>query len=190
MFSDYLQLGMDHILDYNGYDHILFVAVLCSLYSPIHWKKIIILVTAFTLGHSLTLALAALDIVNIQASLVERLIPVTIILTAGFNIFTVTNDHTNDKNVMLNYALSTGFGLIHGLGFSNYFKAILGKEESIVRPLFAFNIGVEAGQIIVVALVMTLGYLLMNILKLPKKYWTIPISLAAILIASYLLSQR
>jgi hypothetical protein len=82
------------------------------------------------------------------------------------------------------------FGLIHGLGFSNYFKAILGREESLVKPLFAFNIGVEAGQIAIVTVVMTLGYILMNLLKLPKKYWTIPISVVGILVAAWLLTDR
>lgn len=190
MFYDYFKLGIDHILDPNGYDHILFVTTLCALYRPEQWKKLVILVTAFTIGHSLTLALAALDMVSVNPILIETLIPVTIILTGLFNIYTITKSHENDKNVMFNYILSLGFGLIHGLGFSNYFKAILGNEESIVKPLFAFNLGVEAGQIIIVVFVSAIAFLLLNIFKLPKKYWTITISLVAILVAGYLLSQR
>lgn len=190
MFYDYFKLGIDHILDPNGYDHILFVTTLCALYRPEQWKKLVILVTAFTIGHSLTLALAALDMVSVNPVLIEILIPVTIILTGLFNIYTVTKSHENDKNVMFNYILSLGFGLIHGLGFSNYFKAILGNEESIVKPLFAFNLGVEAGQIIIVVFVAAVAFLLLNIFKLPKKYWTITVSLVAILVAGYLLSQR
>jgi hypothetical protein len=190
MFSDYFTLGIEHILDPNGYDHILFVTVLCALYNPSQWKKILILVTAFTVGHSLTLALAALDLVSINAGLIEKLIPITIILTGLFNIYSVLKNIVNDKYVMWNYMLALGFGLIHGLGFSNYFKAILGREESLVKPLFAFNIGVEAGQIAIVAVVMTLGYILLNLLKLPKKYWTIPISVVGILVAVWLLTDR
>lgn len=189
MFSDYFKLGLDHILDPNGYDHILFVTVLCALYEPKQWKKILILVTAFTIGHSLTLALSALDIVQINPTLIEYLIPITIILTGIFNILSVKKNIEN-QNVMFNYLLALGFGLIHGLGFSNYFKAILGKEENILQPLFAFNVGVEVGQIFIVAIVMVLGFMLMHLLKLPKKYWTIGISIIAIGVAGYLLTQR
>lgn len=190
MFSDYLQLGLDHILDPNGYDHILFVTVLCALYHPDQWKKILILVTAFTLGHSLTLALSALDMVTIEPIIIERLIPISIIITGLFNIFSVSKDLKNDSNIKLNYLLALGFGLIHGLGFSNYFKAILGNEESIIQPLFAFNVGVEVGQVAIVAVVMGLGYLWMSVGKFSKKYWTIAISVIGIIVASYLLSQR
>ena len=105
MFYDYFKLGIDHILDPNGYDHILFVTTLCALYRPEQWKKLVILVTAFTIGHSLTLALAALDMVSVNPVLIEILIPVTIILTGLFNIYTVIKSHENDKNVMFNYIL-------------------------------------------------------------------------------------
>jgi len=190
MFNDYFKLGIDHILDPNGYDHILFVTTLCALYRPEQWRKLVILVTAFTLGHSLTLALSGLDMVSVNPVLIERLIPITIILTGIFNIYVISKNNENDTKVMFNYIISLGFGLIHGLGFSNYFKAILGNEESIVKPLFAFNIGVEVGQIVIVALVIVLAYLLLNVFRLQKKYWTITISLLAILVAGYLLAQR
>ncbi len=187
MFSDYLGLGLDHILDTNGYDHILFIATLCAFYIPAQWKKILVLVTAFTIGHSLTLALSALDIVNINATLIETLIPITIILTGLFNLYAFRKSDSEQNNIYLNYIIALGFGLIHGLGFSNYFKAILGTEESIIQPLFAFNIGVEIGQVIIVAIVMTFAYTMINIIKLDKKYWTIPMSILGIVVASYLL---
>ena len=187
MFSDYLSLGLDHILDTNGYDHILFIATLCAFYVPNQWRKILILVTAFTIGHSLTLALSALETVSINVTLIETLIPITIILTGLFNIFAFRKSETGNQNVYLNYLIALGFGLIHGLGFSNYFKAILGKEESIIQPLLAFNIGVEIGQIIIVAVVMTLAFVVINILKADKKYWTIPMSILGIVVATYLL---
>jgi hypothetical protein len=190
MFSDYLRLGLDHILDPNGYDHILFVTVLCALYDPVQWKKILILVTAFTAGHSLTLALSTMDMISFDPSLIEKLIPVTIIFTGIFNIYTMLGDHVTGNNVRFNYFIALGFGLIHGMGFSNYFKAILGNEESIVKPLFAFNIGVEVGQIVIVVVVMLLGFMLLDVLKLKKTYWTIPISAAAIIIAACLLYGR
>jgi hypothetical protein len=190
MFYDYLMLGFDHILDTNGYDHILFVTVLCALYDPSDWKKILILVTAFTIGHSLTLALAALNIVKVNPTLVETLIPITIILTGVFNIFMVMSSSKSKGNVSLNYVLAGFFGLIHGLGFSNYFRAILGKEESIVKPLLAFNVGVEVGQIIMVTVILVFSYLFVFQLKTPKKMWTLTISAVGIYMAAYLLGGK
>ncbi len=189
MFSDFFKLGMEHILDPNGYDHILFVTVLCALYDPSHWKKILILVTAFTIGHSLTLALSSLDKVRINPDLVETLIPITIILTGIFNIIMIYRQSTNERSVRFNYVMALGFGLIHGLGFSTYFKAILGREASVVKPLFAFNLGVEAGQLVIVSTVLLLGYLLITRWKLQKKYWTIVISFIAIVVSAWLLLQ-
>lgn len=186
MFSDYLFLGLEHILDTNGYDHILFIATLCAFYLPVQWKKILILVTAFTLGHSLTLALSALEIVNINPTLIETLIPITIILTGLFNIYAFRKSAEVQTKVFLNYLIALGFGLIHGLGFSNYFKAILGTEESVIQPLFAFNIGVEVGQIIIVGIVMSIAFLMINVMKVAQKYWTIPMSVLGVVVATYL----
>ena len=154
------------------------------------WKKILILVTAFTVGHSLTLALAALNIVKVNPSLIETLIPVTIILTGVYNIFRVMAAGNSKGNVAFNYALAGFFGLIHGLGFSNYFRAILGKEESIVKPLLAFNAGVEVGQIIMVSLLMAVSYVFVMQLKTPKKMWTLTISAVGIYMAAYLLGGK
>ncbi len=176
MFQTYLQLGFDHILDLNGYDHILFVIVLCAVYSVRDWKKILVLVTAFTIGHSITLALSALKIVVFPSDIIEFLIPLTIFATAIFN---VSKEHKSQRMVNVNYALAMFFGWIHGLGFSNFFKALLGKEESIMGPLFAFNIGVELGQIIVVAITVLAGYLIVEKLGRPQKDWNLFISGAA-----------
>ena len=187
MFSDYLKLGTEHILDPNGYDHILFVATLCVFYSTDQWKKILILVTAFTLGHTLTLALSALDIVQISPALVETLIPMTIIITAASNIYAVKSKKETSEHLMINYIIPLGFGLIHGLGFSNFFKAIIGESESILMPLFAFNLGVEIGQVVIVLMVMILGYFVVDKFKLKPHYWTISVSSIAIIISVFLL---
>lgn len=181
---------MDHILDPNGYDHILFVTVLCSLYIPEEWKKLVILVTAFTLGHSLTLGFAAFEVVSFSSDVVEILIPVTIILTGLYNIIMTLTPKYVIGNFHINYLLAAGFGLIHGLGFSTFFKAIMGRTEEIIRPLFAFNIGVEVGQLIIVALILMIGYILLNIIKLKKPYWTLSISLLSMFVASHLLLQK
>jgi uncharacterized membrane protein YfcA len=166
-------LGFDHILDPNGYDHILFVVALCALYLLKDWRKVLILVTAFTIGHSLTLAMASLNFITISASLVETLIPITIVLTCLYNIFKSTIK--DDKNIV-NYLIALCFGFIHGLGFSNFFKALMDEEESIIAPLFYFNVGVELGQIIIVVLTLMISYLVVDILKIKQKYYNYGLS--------------
>ena len=184
MFKIYLELGFDHILDIKAYDHILFVLTLCSVYAMKDWKKILVLVTAFTLGHSLTLALSVLNIVTVNPTLIETLIPITIIITALTNIF---YSKDNNENIKALYTMAAFFGLIHGLGFSNYLKALLGNEESVTLPLLAFNIGVELGQILIVLLGVGLNYVLVQLLKLPLRSWTIAVSTIAIIVSFYLL---
>lgn len=184
MFSTFLELGFDHILDINAYDHVLFVMTLCAIYAASQWKKVLILVTAFTIGHSITLALSTLKLVSISPDLVEFLIPLTIIITSLYNIYKVK---AGDEKVVWHYGLAAFFGLIHGLGFSNYLKAILGKEDDLVVPLLSFNLGVELGQIIVVAMTILVSYVLVNVYKLPQKYWVWMVSVIAILVSLYLI---
>ena len=183
MFDIYLQLGFEHILDIHAYDHILFVFVLCAVYALDEWKKILILVTAFTLGHSLTLALSAFHLIEIPAAVIEKLIPLTIIATAAYNL----QRTEGDKKIHVLYFMSAFFGTIHGLGFSNYLKALLGNEENIVTPLLAFNMGVEGGQLIIVFSALILRTFIVNILHLPDRIWNKVISLLTIAVASYLL---
>lgn len=176
-FILYFGLGREHILDINGYDHILFVVALCSIYLVHEWKKVLILVTAFTIGHSITLAMAALNVVKVNSSVVEFLIPVTIFITAASNIWKSGSDFSNEK-MNLNYFFALFFGLIHGLGFSNYLKSLLGKSESITGPLFAFNVGLEIGQIIIVLIFMGLGYVLNRYYNISRRDWILVISSA------------
>ncbi len=185
-FQTYLQLGFEHISDLKGYDHILFIIALCAVYRVEQWKNILVLVTAFTVGHSITLALAALNVVSFRPEIIEFLIPVTIFLTAVFNIL---NREPSEKKIRLNYFLALGFGLIHGLGFSNFFRSLLGKEESIVQPLLAFNIGVELGQLIIVAIILAIGYIVMNFLNAKQREWNLVISGAAAGIAFILMTE-
>jgi hypothetical protein len=163
----YFGLGKDHIADLNGYDHILFVAALCLGYLPRDWKKILILVTAFTIGHSITLALSALNLVSVSIKWVEFLIPVTIVLTALFNTRSLKG--FEERNMKVVYGLTTFFGLIHGLGFSNYLKSLLGKDSSIITQLLAFNLGLEAGQIIIVAIILLLSVICVRGLGIDRR---------------------
>ena len=141
-FLIYLQLGYQHITDINGYDHILFVIALCAIYKISDWKKILFLVTAFTIGHSITLALAALELIEYSTDLIEFLIPVTIILTCFANFFHQSTESVlnPEKFSRTRYLFAMMFGLIHGMGFSNYLKSLLGKDESIILQLLAFNL--------------------------------------------------
>lgn len=176
-FEIYFNLGKDHILDYkNGYDHILFVTALCALYQWSDWKRVLILVTAFTVGHSVTLALATLEIISVSPDWVEFLIPVTIFITAFSNIFKSEGGAASGKMVQINYLYALFFGLIHGMGFSNYLRAILGKDRSIITQLFAFNVGLEIGQIIIVAIFLTLAFLCVELFKVNRRDWRLVIS--------------
>lgn len=154
-FSLYLRLGFEHISDLNGYDHILFVIALAAVYPLREWKHLLVLVTAFTIGHSITLALATLGVMNFNPDLIETLIPVTIFITAVINIaerFARDPEKALQRDWRMKYALAIGFGLIHGLGFSNFLRAVLGAEESLVLPLFSFNVGLELGQLVILVI--------------------------------------
>lgn len=188
-FQLYFGLGQDHILDANGYDHILFVIALCIMYSLREWKQVLILVTAFTVGHSITLALATLEIINVEADLIEFLIPVTILITAISNIIR-KGDGPTGRSLQLNYVYAAFFGLIHGMGFSNYLKSILGRDESIFTQLLAFNLGLEVGQIIIVAFFLLLGYLVVDLMGVNRRDWKLVISSAVAGIALILSKEK
>lgn len=177
-FQAYLTLGFDHISDINGYDHILFIVALCAIYRPAEWKKLLILVTAFTIGHSVTLALAAFKIVQISSELIEFLIPVTIFLTAILNAVLKKEEKRGQEpsKVIYNYLLALGFGFIHGMGFSNYFSALMGKEENIIMPLLYFNIGLEIGQLLIVLAMMVLAGICLSIFRVRLREWNLFIS--------------
>ncbi|MDF7821674.1 HupE/UreJ family protein [Runella sp. MFBS21] len=168
-FQAYLQLGFEHITDPNGYDHILFVVALCAIYAFRDWKKVLILITAFTLGHSVTLALATLKLITYSSDVIELLIPITIFITALSN-FSETNQG-EAKSPKLRYILAVSFGLIHGMGFSNYLRSLLGEQESIVMPLFAFNLGLELGQLLIVAIALGIASLFVEVLRVKRLTW-------------------
>ena len=174
-FWIYLQLGIEHILDPQGIDHMLFVITLCAIYQITQWKRVLVLVTAFTLGHSVTLALSGLKVVNIDQDLIETLIPITIFCTALLNIAS----KNTGKALSLQYLIALGFGLIHGLGFSNYFKALMADSNDVLFPLFSFNLGIELGQLLIVFIFGLLLYLATHIKKIKHRDWNLVISGAA-----------
>lgn len=180
-FFIYLRLGFDHITDPRGYDHILFVVALCAVYTVRQWRQVLVLVTAFTIGHSITLALATLRLIHYSTALVELLIPVTILITAITNFFFRETKTRSRSAVQLphrwwRYGLALAFGLIHGMGFSNYLRSLLGSEANIVQPLLAFNLGLELGQLLIVSLILALTYVVLEVLRGSRLRWTLVVS--------------
>jgi len=181
-------MGLNHVLDLSAYDHILFLIVLAVVFSFNQLKKVLWLVTLFTIGHSITLALAAYGILNVSMNLIEFLIPVTIFITGVINVFTAKKSSTGKENTNLVFALF--FGLIHGLGFSNYFKMMIGKEEDKLIPLLEFALGIEAAQIIIVLGILIVGTLLQNFLRVTRRDWILVCSSIVIGFAIQMMLER
>jgi len=187
-FKLYFQLGMEHILDIRGYDHILFVVALTTIYLIKDWKRVLILITAFTIGHSITLALATLHVIKFNSDLIEFLIPVTIFLTALANLLRKRAEQST-KKIQLNYWLALFFGLIHGMGFSNYLRSLLGNDTTIFTQLLAFNVGLEVGQIIIVLSFMVLSFLFVDIIGISRRDWKLVVSSGVAAIATTLMIE-
>ena len=181
-FNLYFRLGTEHILTWEALDHILFVTALCLRYLLKDWKKVIVLVTAFTVGHSITLALSALGWVHLPTKWIEFLIPITIILTAINNLLQRLKQVDKPAKFPLIYFFALFFGLIHGLAYANTFLSLEGKE-GLVGHLLAFNLGIEVAQILVVAVVLVISFIFVQLLKLQRFWWVRGASLL-ILIAS------
>ena len=172
-FLFYLNLGWEHIISLDALDHQLFVLVLVAVFAVKDWKNIFWIITAFTIGHSITLALSVFDIVRAPAKWVEFLIPLTIVITALDNILM----RNNQNNLMkMNFYLALFFGLIHGMGFANTARMMIANEQHIFVPLLGFNIGLELGQIAVVAGILIIQFVLLNLFKVNRKDWIMFIS--------------
>jgi len=169
-FWFYVDLGFKHVLDLGAYDHILFLAALATPFTFKNWKKVVVLATIFTITHCTSLALAAFDIFTVDVGLIEFLIPVTIFLTALFNLIYVYKDAV-DIGMYLHGLATAFFGLIHGFGFSNYFKLLMAEEEDKVTPLFGFATGIEFSQISIILVVLVMAFLTQNYLNLKRKYF-------------------
>ncbi|MEN9598547.1 MAG: hypothetical protein RL596_858 [Bacteroidota bacterium] len=173
-FGLYFEIGWQHIADLRGIDHILFIAALCLRYALSDWRRLLILVTAFTVGHSITLALSVFDVLSFSVNWIEFLIPITICIAAINNAF-VKSYSTSTKFPAI-YFLALFFGLIHGLGFSNYLKSIIGREESIIPRLFAFNMGLEFGQLLIVGGILGIGIIFVTLLQINRKAYLLFVS--------------
>lgn len=167
--------GLNHVLDINGYDHVLFLMVLAVPYAFKDWRPVLILVSLFTLGHTVSLFLAAYKIVTVNGQLVEFLIPITILLAAAYNVFTAGKTR-NKQGINLMMFSAMFFGLIHGLGFAREFKMFVGQTEEKLLPLIEFALGIEIAQVIIVFAVLFIGFLFQTLFRFSKRDWIMVLS--------------
>lgn len=184
---NYFTEGWKHIISWGALDHQLFILALAILYTVADWRRVLILVTAFTVGHSLTLALSAYEVLNINSDLVEFFIPCTIAITAGTNF--VYKDFQS-ASLRLNYLLALLFGLIHGLGFANFIRFTLAGDQSIAWPLLQFNLGLEVGQVVFVSFILALNYVVLSFAGMKRRWWIWFISAVVFLLALNMIFQR
>ncbi len=172
-FGFYFRFGWDHIIDTGALDHILFIAVLSAIYMLKDWKQVLILVTAFTLGHAITMILSSRNLVEVNTAWIEFLIPCTIVATAITNLFQKTFTH---KAIRINYFLALFFGLIHGLAYANLIKFMLVDDQDFIVTWLGFSLGLEAGQILVVLVLLLLAEVFVNLLKFNRRIWVLLVS--------------
>jgi hypothetical protein len=175
-FWIYFEIGMRHVLDIRAYDHVLFLIALTVPYAFKDWKRVLILISIFTIGHTLALLLSVYGVVTVKPHLIEFLIPITILITAIFHLFTAGKSSKNESISVIGF-VTLFFGIIHGIGFANYFKTLLsGSDSDKLIPLLEFSIGIEAAQIIVVFVVLLLSYVVQTFFRFSKRDWTLVMS--------------
>lgn len=186
-FGFYFKIGWQHILTLEALDHILFIAALAAIYLLKDWRQVLILVTAFTIGHTITLVLSTKEWVEVDSKLVEFLIPCTIALTAISNLFQKT---FTPRAIRINYALALFFGLVHGLAFANTLRMILAEDQSFALSMASFSLGLESGQILIVLFILLLSQLCIGIGKIERRHWVIFLSAAVFSLAVEMMIQR
>ena len=186
-FSFYFPIGWEHIISLEAMDHLLFIMALAALYVWTDWKKVLILVTAFTIGHSVTLVLSVLDLIRLNNDWIEFFIPVTIMITAFMNRFPKSK---SQHGRIITYWLALFFGFIHGMGFANSIRFMLAQDQSLGWGLLGFNFGLEAGQLVVVIILLSLNQLIISKTKITAKDWTFLLSSLALGIATAISINR
>jgi hypothetical protein len=175
-FWIYFEIGVRHVLDLFAYDHVLFLIALTVPYSFKDWKRLLLLVSLFTVGHTMALLLSVFGVIIIKGNLVEFVIPITILIVAFFNLFTARKSSKNES-ISVVILITLFFGIIHGLGFASYFKSLLGgSSQSKLLPLSEFALGIEAAQIIVVFVVLILSYIVQTFFRFSKRDWILVMS--------------
>jgi len=170
----YFETGLRHVLDINGYDHLLFITMLTVPYAFKDWKNVLVLITLFTIGHTLSLILSVYGVVKVNPAMIEFLIPMTILAAAIYNIFKLGKKSSKNNSISFIAVTALFFGIIHGLGFSNYFKLILDKNtKDKMVPLLEFALGIETAQIIIVLAVLIIAYILVEFFRLSRRDWVL-----------------
>lgn len=193
-FNTYFSWGWEHIISWDAMDHILFITALAVVFRLFRWKQVLLLVTAFTIGHFITLWLSVLDVIRFSSEWVEFLIPLTILLTAAFNLLPEKNGNKGlllpARNFQLHYMMALGFGLIHGMGYANAIRFSLMEEQSLGWSLLAFNLGLELGQLFVVLIVLLLGEFIIRYTRIGNRLWIVIISGIILLLSLNMVIDR
>lgn len=187
---NYFEEGWFHIMSLDALDHQLFIISLAALFLLKDWRRVLVLVTAFTIGHSLTLALSAYDIIRFSTAWVEFLIPITIVITALYDLTYINLSKIEKRNINFNYIIALSFGLIHGMGFANSIRMMLASDQRIGVPLLSFNLGLEAGQIVLILLILLAAQLIVVNMKIPRKYWIILLSVIPLVLSFKMALER
>ncbi|MEO0527217.1 MAG: HupE/UreJ family protein [Bacteroidota bacterium] len=180
-FWFYIKLGLNHVLDFGAYDHILFLAALAVPFTFKSWKKVIILATVFTITHCVSLALSVYNVFVIDVVLIEFLIPITILITALLNLYYIKYG-IERMGIGLHVLATAFFGLVHGFGFSNYFKLLMAEEEEKLNPLLGFATGIEFSQILIILVALVLSYVSQTIFRMQHRLYIIVFSIIVIVI--------
>ncbi len=186
----YFNEGWHHIVSMDALDHQLFIIAMAALFLLKDWRKVLWLVTAFTVGHSLTLALSVYDLIRFDSKWVEFLIPCTIVLTSLNNFRYVRMKQINVTNIYYNYVTALLFGLIHGMGFANSIRMMLASDQRIAGPLFSFNVGLEVGQIVLILILLFISQIIVVKLKFSRNYWIIILSSITLIISLKMAIER
>lgn len=187
---NYFEEGWFHIMSLDALDHQLFIISLAALFLLKDWRRVLVLVTAFTIGQSLTLALSAYDIIRFSTAWVEFLIPITIVITALYDLTYTNLSKIEKRNINFNYIIALSFGLIHGMGFANSIRMMLASDQRIGMPLLSFNLGLEAGQIVLILLILLAAQLIVVNMKIPRKYWIILLSVIPLVLSFKMALER
>lgn len=183
----YVRLGLEHVLDWSAYDHTLFIVALCASYTLKTWRRMLLLVTFFTLGHSVSLTLASYGVLSVPSDWIEFLIPVTILATAVVSLVNAYRKKMVATGILFT-VLTFFFGMIHGFGFAGYFRMI--NDGSILTHLLEFALGIEIAQVVIASTIVVLGYVFQEVFKLKKVYWVVTLSAIVIILAIPMLIEN
>jgi len=186
-FSFYFKIGWEHIITIEALDHIFFIAALAAIYMLKDWKQVLVLVTAFTLGHTITLILSSLNLLEVSSGWVEFLVPCTIVFTAVSNLLL---KKFSSQTIRINYFLALFFGLIHGLAFANTLRMLIAQDQSFAMSMFSFSLGLESGQILVVFIILLLAEVIVGLCKITRRDWVVFLSAAVMALAIEMAAQR